>query len=607
MIKVNKELKSIQLYTSSSLDIERMINNKDYNLTGLNCNDVEWLCRANDRHSTSLNRVIPVRRNVGKIYLFITLLHWMACTNEHVDPGGWHYLSQRTLDKYFRSDDIPIVTRILKSLGVIDIDRSYTPGVKPKRYRLNSKYRYSKLVPINVNYYFSKKTKLNWVKNWKRVTENDFEEWMCKMVEEVRILPEAVAAVKDINFDDAADRDAAIKSAYDGIKQIQSFEAEDPADRRTCFFRDGNVRRAYTNVTGIKSESRSYLRHGDRKIVVLDLVASHPFWLLRLYLAMGNNAKAKAEALRYFQLWKMGGGDFYQNVANLIGCSLSRADVKAAFFGEFLYVRSPFGVTGFSLDAFYEKNFPILHREMAKRRKTSFLPLNDPHWRKASELWNTNVELINAESVEQIPAEGKKVVYLALIKGVLHIRAFDAAARMLFDKSEKKLSKAKQSEVAALKEGLNLFWEAPKLPSAKVKELRVALGSITRLERYNGQLAVENMRVESKAFIDDTAKAIFEGEKFWIISIHDALGCDLENVEKVRELLVKHISKETGFPPPLKEEILEIKSLDSVPESAVDVKEVSAQFRGHQEALESRQEDVSDADQPHVTAQKKRA
>jgi hypothetical protein len=33
MIKVNKELGSIQLYTSSGLDIEGMINNKDYNFS----------------------------------------------------------------------------------------------------------------------------------------------------------------------------------------------------------------------------------------------------------------------------------------------------------------------------------------------------------------------------------------------------------------------------------------------------------------------------------------------------------------------------------------------------------------------------------------------
>jgi hypothetical protein len=605
MFKVNKELGSIQLYTSSGLDIERMINNKDYNLKVLNCNDVEWLCRSNDRHSTSLNRVIPVRRNVGKIYLFITLLHWMTCASNHIDAEGWLSLSQKKLDKYFRSDDICKITRILKGLGVINIDPFFTPGVRSKRYRFTRTYRYSQPIPINENYYFSKKTKINWVKNWKRVTENDFEEWMCRMVEEVRILPEAEAAVKDINFDGAIDREAAINSAYDGIKQIQSFEAEDPGDRRTCFVHDGTVGRIHTNVTGLKSESRSYLRHGDKKIVVLDLVASHPFWLLRLYKAMGDNPKVKAEALKYYQFYK--NGDFYQNVADGIECSLSRSELKTAFFEEFLYVRHPSGDIGPLLEAFYKKNFPILHREMSKRRKTPFLPLDDPHWRKASKLWKTNVELIKVESAEDIPAKGKMVVYLALVKGVLHIRAFDAAARMIFDKSEKKLPKAKKSEVVALKEGLVPFWDAPKLPSAKIKELRVALGSITSLERYNGQLAVENMRVESKAFIEDTAKAIFEGVQFWIISIHDALGCDLENVDKVRELLMKNLTEGTGFPPLLKEEMLEIKPPDIAPKSAVDIEEVSAQFRGYQEALESRQKAVSGVEQPQVAEQKKQA
>lgn len=71
----------------------------------------------------------------------------------------------------------------------------------------------------------------------------------------------------------------------------------------------------------------------------------------------------------------------------------------------------------------------------------------------------------------------------------------------------------------------------------------------------HGQLAVMMFLKETEAFIDLTAMEIFEGKKFWFLTIHDAICSEPKNGKKVKDLLSRHLMSITGYKPVLDLEI----------------------------------------------------
>jgi hypothetical protein len=605
MIKWNEELKYIQLYLPSGLNLGELLFNIN-NSTELSSLEKEWALRIS-RLKQGSKTCKNVQKNVGKLILFITLLLWLGYTNDFCDKKGSHPIGQRKLKKYFRDAEISLIRNILEKLGIIRVLKnksgkaSYQAGIKPMVYRLSRRLRYSSPVPVVGNFSISPTKSRNWKKNWNRNPENEFEEWLCYNVEEVRILPEAIEAIPYFDYSDDPHKDivAAQRFVRNSVKKIRTFDREE--NKQILFNRDRNVKRVYTNVTGMKSESRQYLRHRGKKIAVIDLNASHPFWLNALYQSkhLKNSPKATAEAFSYNGFWRIGDNDFYANMAKELEFPEDRGRIKRAFFEEFLYVKKPFGKFGKKLDEFYKQNFPILHKEMRRLRSKACLPYWDEYWRKNSVLRNTEIKLLVCSGKVEMPKTGKNIAYIALIDGQIHIKILGYNDKILFDKAESKI-KGKKQELKELKSALKEFWDQDSLPKPKINELRDALGEITGLVKLNGQLAVENMRIESSAFIDGAAQEIFDGEKFWIITIHDAIGCDLENVGKVKEILTRHIKARTGFEPVLKTEILGndvpvLQDVEAPEELICDNRDVSNKFKVRQKMESESQESVIDS------------
>ena len=77
----------------------------------------------------------------------------------------------------------------------------------------------------------------------------------------------------------------------------------------------------------------------------------------------------------------------------------------------------------------------------------------------------------------------------------------------------------------------------------------------TKNAHNHGQLSVMMFRRETRAFIDESVGEIFSGDKFWVVTIHDALCCHPDNVDKVEDILRRKLKAETGFDPVLDVEI----------------------------------------------------
>ena len=67
----------------------------------------------------------------------------------------------------------------------------------------------------------------------------------------------------------------------------------------------------------------------------------------------------------------------------------------------------------------------------------------------------------------------------------------------------------------------------------------------------HGQLAVMMFRRETRAFIDESVGEIFSGDKFWVVTIHDALCCHPDNIDKIKDILARNLKAQTGFHPVL--------------------------------------------------------
>lgn len=550
MKKFNKDLTCIQLYSTE--EISRVLT-LPISTAFLSLKNHSWITKTKPR-ALQPGITEEVHYNLGKCHLFVTLLLHLGCYKQFIDDGGWHSLSQKRLKNYFPDTDISKITNLLHQLGIIEKTTRYVTGLSPKQYRLADKFRYG--IPIELDTYFhaSQQKTENWLKNWNCNPDGPFEQWLCDNVEKTTILPEALDTIKKLDFSDATDPIYAKKCAFNSYHMIKSFSSED--ESQLIFSRDSTVRRIHTNITMQKSELREHLRYKDKQIGVIDLNASHPFWLLSLYktLLRLNNPKAIKESQSYYSHWTSD-QDFYQTLASKLGLEANRKEIKGAFFEKFLYVRHPFGEFGKKINDYYKEKFPILHRQIRIRRKEIVLPPGNPFWRKNSPMHNMKIEFIKCSSKKEIPKTGDNIAYVVNIQGALFFRIIGRKNKILVDKSEKQL-KNKKAKLREFKRSVSDLWDGRKIPKPQLAELRLPLGLITGLVKPHGQLSVENMRIESEAFIDGAAKEIFEKDKFWIITIHDAIGCELENLGKVEEILTKHIISKTGFAPILKTEIL---------------------------------------------------
>jgi hypothetical protein len=558
--RVNSKTGKIVLYVPMGVNVNDLVK---LHCDSVSVKDQKWFKETKGFGS----RYDSIKvNNLPKVLLFITLLLYLRCVGWDSGKGSeeapdrrmrWLYLGQDFLRGFIDKNDIPRVVSILRAIGIIET-KPHLANDYVRGYRFTSAYENLKPIPFKFEYQFPPSKTENWKSNWSRRPQGEFEKQLCKNVEEFAILSEVRDYVLSKDFEDTLDEGDSLElsrsAALTSIDFIESFEGSE--ERHVVFKRDKNVNRVYTNITGLKRELRRFLRHGDQRVVELDMNGSHPLFLLRLYRQphLLNDPVAQKEMKKYTHLWDE--GDFYASIIEELGFvpdkkknqsfESLRGDVKQAFFSGFLYVKRPCGDIGEKLEDFYSREFPILHREMTLRRTNAFLPSDDPYWRRGDRLKDMSVKLLKLDDESQIPIEGDCDVVVAEIAGKLFIKVFGHQSKEMFFKGEQKF-RGKKHLFAKLRKGLEPLWSAGGVPEDLLGEVMPILGEITGLTRLNGQLAVENMRVESAAIIDGVAKENFESENFWLATIHDSIVVDPENALKARALMEKHLNEKLGF------------------------------------------------------------
>lgn len=270
------------------------------------------------------------RLKLKRLTLILDKLTWLQTTLKPTNHGYCAMNSVTTAKRLgCKHQELAEMVKLLKRLGIIEVNPKYAKERFPRSYRFSPTYRGRRARLVDPAFLVSAR----WAQKEQCEVnpQGPLEEWLheCCLNVSFDLPRSALTAVIDLAIADEKDAEKLLAKRAHAVMGMDAVLADSALKRssRVCgwhFGRGDDQGRISSTITGLKRELRPHLLLYGEKTTEIDQRASQPFLLLKLYESVESPA-AKAEVAAFYALWS---NDFYSDIGRMSGISIDRDTLK---------------------------------------------------------------------------------------------------------------------------------------------------------------------------------------------------------------------------------------------------------------------------------------